>query len=255
MSSQPEINGDVPSAPAARAQTGGRTVAVVQSNYIPWKGYFDLINQVDEFILFDDVQYTRRDWRNRNKIKTARGTEWLSIPVNSKGNYLAPIKDITVSDGGWGRQHWNALLASYGRAPHFRTYKERFEAAYLGAHEQRLSAINRQFLELVCGILGIGTRLSWSMDYEIPRSERDRSRRLADLCNAAGATRYVSGPTARGYLDEELLAREGIEVAFLDYAGYPEYRQAHPPFDYHVSILDLLFNMGPDAPQYMLSFR
>jgi hypothetical protein len=255
MSSQPETTTSVPFVPSARAETAVRTLAVVQSNYIPWKGYFDLIHMVDEFILFDDVQYTRRDWRNRNTIKTAHGPAWLTIPVNAKGNYLTAIKDITVSDADWGRRHWSALTASYGKAPHFGTYKERFQEAYLDTRERRLSAINRRFLDLVCDVLGIRTRLSWSMDYQFDRFQDDRSRRLAELCKRAGATRYVSGPTARGYLDEELFAREGIEVVFLDYSGYPEYPQAHPPFDHHVSILDLLFNTGPDAPRYMLSFR
>jgi Ni/Co efflux regulator RcnB len=232
-----------------------RTVAVVQSNYIPWKGYFDLIRMADELVLYDDVQYTRRDWRNRNLIKTPRGVEWLSIPVNSKGNYLAPIKDITVSDDGWRRRHWNALLANYGRAPCFKAYRERFEESYLGTGERRLSDVNRRFLGVVCDALGIRTRVSWSMDYHFDRFQADRSQRLIDLCHEAGATRYLSGPTARGYCDDDLFAREGIELVYLDYSGYPEYPQAHPPFDHHVSILDLLFNMGPDAPRYMLAGR
>jgi len=184
MSSQPETTMKPPSLPAQRVAEAVRTIAVVQSNYIPWKGYFDLVNMVDEFILFDDVQYTRRDWRNRNKIKTARGPEWLSIPVNSKGNYLAPIKDITVSDEGWGRRHWSALVANYGKAPHFKTYKDRFEEAYLGGGERRLSAINRRFLDLVCELLGIRTRLTWSMDYAVAAGKTER---LVSICQQAGA--------------------------------------------------------------------
>lgn len=255
MSRQSEMTTSGAPAASPQRRTAVRTVAVVQSNYIPWKGYFDLIQMVDEFILFDDVQYTRRDWRNRNRIKTPSGTEWLSIPVNSKGNYLAPIKDITVSDDGWGRRHWSALLANYGRAPHFKTYGERFEELYMGLRESRLSAINLRFLTVVCEALGIRTRLSWSMDYQFDRFQADRSQRLAELCKKAGATRYISGPTAKGYIDEELFAREGIELTYLDYSSYPEYPQAHPPFEHRVSILDLLFNTGPEAPRYMLSFR
>ena len=231
-----------------------KTVAVVQSNYIPWKGYFDLINKVDEFILFDDVQFTRRDWRNRNQIKTARGPVWLSIPVNSKGQYLAPIKDITVSEPDWAEKHWKSLGAHYKRAPHFGRFEERFRELYLGHGETLLSAINHRFIAAVCEILGIRARITWSMDYRFDRFAEDRNRRLLGLCQQAGATRYISGPTARAYMDDALFAHAGIAVDYMDYSGYPEYPQLHPPFTHALSVVDLLFNAGPDAPRYMLSF-
>src|ERR1041384_7029573 len=101
-----------------------KMVAIVQSNYIPWKGYFDMIRGVDEFVLYDDVQYTRRDWRNRNRIKTAQGTQWLTIPVEVKGKYLQAIKETKISDPSWGRTHWRTLCHSYNRAPHFRDFQD-----------------------------------------------------------------------------------------------------------------------------------
>ena len=125
----------------------GRRIAIVQSNYIPWKGYFDLIAKVDEFVLYDDAQYTRRDWRNRNRIKTPSGPQWLSIPVASKGKYLEPIKDITVSDPAWNERHWQTLLAHYARAAGFAAYRDLFEEAYRGAQDPRLSVINRRLIE------------------------------------------------------------------------------------------------------------
>ena len=255
LTSQPDIATSAALAGAPYWRPLARTVAVVQSNYIPWKGYFDLIRMADELILYDDVQYTRRDWRNRNLIKTPRGAEWLTIPVNAKGNYLAPVKDITVSDDGWRRRHWAALVANYGRAPYFKAYRQGVEELYLGTAERRLSDINRLFLGVLCVALGIRTRLSWSMDYDFDRLQPDRSQRLVDLCHEAGATRYLSGPTAKGYCDDDLFAREGIDLVYLDYSGYPEYPQRHPPFDHHVSVLDLLFNVGPAAPRYMLGGR
>src|SRR5216683_727265 len=104
-----------------------KTIAAVQSNYIPWRGYFDLISQVDEFILFDDAQYTRRDWRNRNKIKTPKGLIWLTIPVETKGKYSQKIKDTVVTDSKWARDHWRSIVHNYSKAPYFPEYRELFE--------------------------------------------------------------------------------------------------------------------------------
>jgi hypothetical protein len=227
-----------------------KRVAILQSSYIPWKGYFDLIRSVDEFVLFDDVQYTRRDWRNRNRIKTGTGPIWLTIPVHAKGNYLTPIKDITVSDPSWARRHWRTLTASYSRATHFDRYLRRFEELYAECEaEVRLSAINYKWISTICDLLRIRTRLSWSMDYKL---EPDRTGRLVAICSQAGAGMYVSGPAARAYIDPAPFAAAGIDLRFFDYSGYPEYEQLYPPFDHQVSILDLLFNQGPDASRYML---
>jgi hypothetical protein len=228
-----------------------KKVAIVQSNYIPWKGYFDLIHAVDEFILFDDAQYTRRDWRNRNLIKTREGPLWLTIPVRSTGEYLTPIRSIVVTDSQWRNTHWRSLNASYARAPYFKTYRETFERLYLELEHDRLSDINRAFLEGICGVLGIETRLSWSMDYEIVAGKTER---IVSLCRQAGAHTYVSGPSARSYLEAAQFEAAGIELVFFDYAGYPEYPQLFPPFRHDVSILDLLFNEGPMATSRMLTF-
>jgi len=223
-------------------------IAIVQSNYIPWKGYFDLIRSVDEFVLFDDVQYTRRDWRNRNRIKTAHGLAWLSIPVQATGNYLAPIREIEVSDPEWAARHWKTIAGAYGKAPHFRWFADRFEGLYAGCRESRLSAINRRFLEAACDALDIPTRLTWSMDYEVVPGKTER---LVSLCRQAGAATYVSGPSARGYIDDAVFASAGIELVYFDYAGYPEYPQLHGPFEHAVSIVDLLCHAGPESARYL----
>lgn len=229
-----------------------KRVAIVQSNYIPWKGYFDLINLVDEFVLFDDVQYTRRDWRNRNLIKAPSGLLWLTIPVLVKGKYLQRIRDTRIGDRGWARQHWETLRHHYARAPHFRAVAPPLERAYAEAASlDCLSEVNRLFLQTICGMLGIRTRLSWSMDYDIVEGKTER---LLHLCLQTGASEYISGPAAREYLDESAFAAEGIAVRWMDYEGYPEYPQAHPPFVHGVTILDLLFNVGEEAPRFMKSF-
>ena len=195
---------------------GPKKVAIVQSNYIPWKGYFDLISMVDEFILYDDMQFTRRDWRNRNLIKTRDGLRWLTIPVDVKGKYFQKIKDTRISDQGWAGRHWNAIAHSYSRAEYFKEYRDIFEPLYLDCGEEFLSRINFRFIEAICGVLGIETRLSWSMDYDLVDGKTER---LIGLCRAAGAGHYVSGPSAKAYMDEGLFEKEGIEISYIDYSG------------------------------------
>jgi hypothetical protein len=230
---------------------GVKRVAIVQSNYIPWKGYFDLINLVDEFILYDDRQYTRRDWRNRNVIKTATGLHWLSIPVRVKGRYLQRIDETMISEPAWSAKHWRTIAQAYAAAPHFATYRDAIGGLYDAAGEERLSDVNRRFLERICELLGIKTRLTWSSDYS---AAGERTERLVSLCRHAGAQQYLSGPAARAYIDDEQFRAAGIELMYMDYAGYPEYPQLHGPFEHGVSVIDLLFNTGPDASRFMKSF-
>jgi hypothetical protein len=227
-------------------------VAIVQSNYIPWKGYFDLINLVDEFILFDDTQYTRRDWRNRNLIKTPAGPKWLTIPVAVKGNYFQRIKDTTISDPRWARKHWESIVHNYSKAKYFAAYREAFESLYLGSEERFLSRVNYLFITAISKMLNIDTTFSWSENGALAEGKTER---LVSLCKQAGATTYISGPAARDYLDEPMFARENIELQYIDYSSYPEYRQLSPPFEHRVSIIDLIFNEGPEATKYMKSFQ
>ncbi|MSO96194.1 MAG: hypothetical protein EXQ81_10470 [Thermoleophilia bacterium] len=229
-----------------------KRVAIVQSNYIPWKGYFDLIAMVDEFILYDDRQYTRRDWRNRNLLKTPQGARWLTIPVEVKGRYDQRIDETLVSDPSWAADHWAVLTHAYSRADHFASHRVHIAELYReAAAERHLSLINRRFIKAVCELLGIRTKLSWSTEYA---AEGARTERLVALCRAAGATEYLSGPAARAYMDESLFAAAGITLRYMDYSGYPEYPQLHPPFGHHVSIVDLIFNVGDDARRYLKSF-
>jgi hypothetical protein len=226
-----------------------KRVAIVQSSYIPWKGYFDLIRRVDEFILYDDAQFTRRDWRNRNRIKTAGGPAWLTIPVEVKGRYFQSIKDTKVSDVRWNERHWRSIQASYARAPFYRAYKGAIADLYLAEQSTSLSEINYRFTAGLCNLLSIRTALTWSMDYSLCG---DRTQRLVGLCQQAGATEYVSGPSARAYIDPTLFAAAGIVLTFMDYRNYPQYEQLHPPFDHHVSVIDLLLHTGPSAPEFLL---
>jgi hypothetical protein len=228
-----------------------KKVAISQSNYIPWKGYFDIINSVDEFVLYDDMQYTRRDWRNRNLIKTREGLQWLTIPVDVKGKYHQKINETKVSDPTWNRSHWTSIEHNYARAAHFRNYRDLLAELYLTTSSQYLSEINRRFLEGLCALLSIRTRFTWSSEYQM---EDDRTARLVGICRQLAATHYYTGPAARAYMDESLFREAGIEIVYYDYSGYPEYRQLFPPFEHGVTILDLLFNEGSKASAFMKSF-
>jgi len=228
-----------------------KSAAILQSNYIPWKGYFDQINAVDEFILYDDVQYTKNDWRNRNRIKSSHGLLWLTIPVGTSGRWPLPIRDVEVNPDVWAEKHWKTLSQSYAKAGSFRTLAPQFEAVYASLTERTLSDVNYRFIAVVCGLLGIQTRITRSMDYRLVDG---RNERLVDLCRQVGADIYLSGPSARAYLDESLFEASGIEVRYADYSGYPEYEQPHPPFEHAVSIVDLLFSEGAKARQFMKSF-
>lgn len=222
--------------------------AIVQSSYIPWKGYFDLIDSVDAFVLLDDVQYTRRDWRNRNRIKTAAGTRWLTIPVQTRGRYTQRIDETRIAEPGWRRSHWSAIEQAYRHAPHFAQVAEAIEPLYATLDGELLSEVNAAFLRRLCELLGIDTPISWSTDYD---AGGERSRRLLDICLATGATEYVSGPRARDYLDVELFERAGVGVTWFQYGGYPEYDQPHGPFEHDVSVLDLLFCEGDRSRRCM----
>lgn len=217
--------------------------AIVQSSYIPWRGYFDLINSVDEFILFDDVQYTKRDWRSRNQIKTAQGLQWLTIPVQVKGKYTQLIKDVVISDNKWVDKHWNSIEFNYHGAVFFEEVATKVHSLYHEAKKiDRLSEINYLMIKNICAWLNIKTKLSWSMDYKVEASEKNQ--RLIELCKAAKASYYLSGPSAESYINRKQFEDCGIALGYINYQNYPIYKQCFSNFEPAVSIIDLLFNTG-----------
>ncbi|OWY23564.1 hypothetical protein C7N43_26645 [Sphingobacteriales bacterium UPWRP_1] len=223
-------------------------VLITQSNYIPWRGYFHAIGLADVFVVYDEAQYTRRDWRNRNLIKTANGLQWLTIPIHVKGRFYQKISEATVSDHRWAARHWKAMQLNYMRAPYFAQYAPVFEQLYHQLHhETNLSNINLAFIEAICRILGIKTQIRTSADFDF---EGTKSEKLVSICRQLCATHYISGKAARGYLDMELFTRNNMEVVWMNYANYPDYHQLYPPFHPQVTVLDLIFNEGPRAPMF-----
>jgi hypothetical protein len=227
-----------------------KRVVILQSNYIPWKGYFDLIASADECILFDDAQYTKGDWRNRNRIKTPSGIQWLTVPVLTKGSWPQKISDVLIAPGRWAHRHWNTLTSSYGRSQHFESVAGWLAPLYLERSYSHLSTLNHTLLGTITEFLRIPTKLRPSSALTMIEG---KTTRLVSLCRQVGATEYISGPGARTYLDEEEFRRAGIRVTWHEYRDYPEYSQPWGPFTHEVSILDLLFNCGHDAARYMRS--
>ena len=225
-----------------------KRVAVVQSSYIPWKGYFDLIRAADHFVLLDEVQFTKRDWRSRNRIKTKDGSAWLSIPVHTKGRYLQQIDETVIADPGWGRRHWDTIRRSYSQTPYFDHYAPILEPLFVTPVSDRLSDVNHAFIAVICSALEIATPITWSSAYP---ARPGRNERLIDICLACGATEYLSGPRAVTYLDRAAFHAAGLTIQMADYEGYPEYPQPYPPFEHAVSVVDLLFCTGPAATAYM----
>ena len=234
-----------------------KIVAVIQSNYIPWKAYFDQINMADIFVFYDDVQYTKRDWRNRNRVKTPGGVKWLTIPCGQNTGRL--ICNVSIEGSYWQKKHWKTICHSYTKSKYFRFYEAFFEELYLGRQWQNLSELNQTFIRRICReILGINTEFRDSRDFSLSPHLKKEDRWI-ELLRMMGATDFILGPSGRAYLNKDremkLKKEDGINVIWMDYSGYPEYTQLFPPFDHHVSIIDLIFNEGKGATQFMKSFR
>lgn len=227
-----------------------KTLVILQSNYVPWKGYFDLLNSADEFVIYDEVQFTRRDWRNRNRIVARGELTWLTLPVESKGRYEAPICEIRISDKRWASKHWSTIQHAYAQAPFFADCRDMLRDAYdRVAGVDQLSAVNRHLLEALCERLEITTPLVNS-DI-VPRTAVTPTDRLIEICKALNATTYLSGPAAKSYIDSADFKAAGIELRYANYSGYPTYDQDCHPFEHGVSIIDLLMAVGPDARDYL----
>lgn len=225
-----------------------KKVAILQSNYIPWKGYFDLIAYVDEFIIYDDVQFTKNDWRNRNKIKTPVGVSWLTVPVLTKGKPLQKINETIINGKKWQNDHWKTLIMNYSRSCFFKEVSTWLKPLYLERDYFFISELNRTFIEAICSFLKIKTKISSSADYTL---NGNKTERLANLCKQSFATEYVSGPAAKKYIDADIFKTVGIKLTWFDYNGHDPYPQLWGDFNHKVSILDFLFNCEENSFNYV----
>ena len=226
-------------------------MACVQPCFLPWKGFFHIIQKSDVFVFYDDAQYDRRSWRNRNRIKTPSGSKWLTVPVHVKGRYYEAINKVRIrNDLPWKHKHLETIRHSYTKAPFFEMYFEWIR----GVYDRDWSLISDLDIALTRELsreLGLSTRFALSSELDLVAG---RTEKLVEICLAHGADRYLSGPTAKAYIQEEKFIKAGLELEYMEYQ-YPEHPQLHGPFDHFVSIIDLLFNCGPEAPCYIWGDR
>ncbi len=226
-------------------------VAVLQPSYIPWRGYFHQILKSDLFIFYDDVQYDKHGWRNRNRIKTVNGTQWMTIPVLTAGviENSTPINQIKIDwHRNWNEKHWQMLKQTYGKAPYFSLY-ENWLSDFYSRHPAFLADFTIDLTVAICKAINI-TNTKFIRSSELENITGTKNERLINILKSIGATHYISGPSAQDYIEDAKFKDAGIELEYMNYA-YPTYPQRFPPFDPNVSILDLMFMIGPDALKYM----
>jgi hypothetical protein len=221
----------------------GRTAVVLQPSYLPWRGYFDLVDRADVFVFYDDVQYDKHGWRNRNRVKTANGMSWLTVPVHAHGAVEGgtPIAGIAIDHRrDWPRAHAETLRHAYRRQPFYADYSPLI-ASVLERRHELLADLTIELTVAIARELGCTTEFVRSSELSPSGRKNDR---LLDVLERVGANHYISGPSARAYIAPERFAAAGIRLEYAAY-DYPEYSQPHPPYEAAVSIVDALFALGP----------
>lgn len=225
-----------------------KNILITQSNYIPWKGYFDAIAICDVFVVYDDMQFTKRDWRNRNMIKAVNDIKWLTIPVEVKGKFFQKINETKIAEKDWYKSHLAIIKQSYGKANSFKSHFSLIEELYMSCNYEYLTEINLHFIKGINQFLEINTEIKLSSDFTL---HEERTQRLVDICVELQGTDYFSGPAAKVYMDETKFTDKNISVNYFDYSSYPEYEQINGAFTHSVSIIDLILSVGDGAKNYM----
>ena len=220
---------------------------MLQPNYIPWKGVFDIIDRVDTFVFYDDVQYTKRDWRNRNKIKTPQGDQWLSVPVKASRNQL--ISEVLIdTETDWQKKHLKTLTLNYKKSPFFKEYDYLLEEIYEKKTWKNISELNIFATKILAKSLDIST--NWINASDLQVSGGKDGEKVIKICKQFSANYFLNGPSSKSFMDDHKFKDANIELAFMDYQ-YTEYDQLYPPFSHFVTVLDVIFNCGPDARKYI----
>jgi len=222
-------------------------VSVHQPHYLPWLGYFDKIDSADTFVLLDTVQYEIRGWQNRNRIKTANGEHWLTVPV--KHEFDSPIRDVAIDNSWrWAKKHMTTIRMSYSKTPWFSRYAESLETIYAGTWDY-LVDLTADMLNLFVRELGIGTAILKASS--MGELDGEPNERIARLVAEAGGDTYLSGPGAREYYIEEPFNKRGIRVVFQDFDSAP-YSQLYGDFIPNLAVIDALFNLGAEGTMDIL---
>jgi hypothetical protein len=224
--------------------------AIIQSNYLPWKGYFDIIHDVDTFVFLEDVQYTKNDWRNRNIVKTPQGTTWITVPV--LGGIHQMIYETKIDNSqNWAEKHMKTIQRNYAAAPYYHSYRDEINSIY-AVNALTISELNIASIKIICKLLDLTTRFVNSVNLRVGGHKDDK---LVEICQQIGAEEYLSGPAAKDYIDNSKFRNAGISLQYKDYSGYPEYPQLWGEFIHAVSIIDLICNCGEKAGNFIWGWR
>lgn len=216
-------------------------IAIHQPQYLPWLGYIEKIDRADVFVILDNVQYKKNEWQNRNRIKTAQGWQWITVPVLYR--FPEKINEVRINNKtSWRRKHLQALISNYAKSPYFTKHKEHFEDMY-GRNRERLVDINTDCIKYLANAFGIKTRIVMASEMKL---REDPTERLIDICKNLNGNVYLAGRDGAKYMDLDKFDKEGIEIVFQDYK-HPVYNQLYGEFKAYMSSIDLLFNHGDDS--------
>jgi len=226
-----------------------KVISILQSGYLPYAGFFELMSRCDTFVLYDDVQFDKNSWRNRNRIRVPQGDIWLTVPVVSKGHFGQTLKEVRIAPGNWQKKHLSSIRHYYAKSGCFDEYIGFFERIYAQKWEWLLD-LNFEIIEYFRKILGVNSELILSSGL---KSAGNKTERIISICRELGADAYISTNGAKDYLDEGLFPENNIALAYQDYPG-AKYRQVYPGFVDNLSVIDLVFNCGKESRDIMLSF-
>lgn len=227
-------------------------LAAIQSSFIPWRGYFNLIRTVDKFIFYENTQYTRRDWRNRNKIKTSNGVAWITVPIQSKGNYETKLCDIKLSETPWRKKQLSLIQHAYKKTPFFDDIYPIISEVIEDNSVNGLSDLNIALIKNICRYLGFKTEFIIDTDLiDQTFINLSKTEKLLYFCQVTNSKQYFTGPSAANYMETSILTNAKVDVIFFEYQQAKFYDQLWGKFEKDLSILDLLFNLGDDTPDFL----